>query len=215
MFDLHFCVPPIPENPTSIVILLHGYGSNGGNMRDIATFWQSKLPHTVFYVPNAPAPHPEAPGGYQWCPLESRDTQILMTESEKAFPIITGHIRDVQKHFGIGWDRTAVVGFSQGCYMGLATALHTAQLCKAVVGYSGGLHYTVKDIKASTQDWEALLIHGTGDSIAPFSASQSAQALLQRAGFKCELVLEPGVDHTITYEGLKRGLKFLQSILKE
>lgn len=214
MFDLHFCVPPIPANPTNIVILLHGYGSNGDNMRDIAEFWQPQLPNTIFYAPNAPAPHPAVRGGHQWCPLESRDAQILMTESEKAYPIITDHIRSIQKHFGIGWDRTAIVGFSQGSYMGLATALHTAQLCRAVVGYSGGLHYTIQNIKASPQDWEALLIHGTSDSVVSPAASKDAQDLLQRAGFKCELVLEPGVEHTISYEGLKKGLKLLQKTLK-
>jgi phospholipase/carboxylesterase len=214
MFQPNFCASPIPENPKNLVILLHGYGSNGENISIIADAWRSKLPDTVFYAPNAPMPHPEVRGGYQWCPLESRDAHILMAESEKAFPVITDHIRSVQKHFGIGWDRTAIVGFSQGCYMGLATALHTPQLCRALVGYSGGLHYAVQDIKASPQDWEALLVHGTYDTVVPFSASQDAQKLLQQASFNCGLILEPGLDHTISYEGLQKGLEFLQHLFQ-
>lgn len=40
--------------PTSMVILLHGYGSNGDDLIGLAPFWRDALPNTVFLSPNAP-----------------------------------------------------------------------------------------------------------------------------------------------------------------
>jgi phospholipase/carboxylesterase len=40
---------------TSLVILLHGYGSNGEDLIGLAPHWRALLPTTAFVSPNAPA----------------------------------------------------------------------------------------------------------------------------------------------------------------
>ena len=54
---------------TSLVVLLHGYGSNGEDLIGLAPHWQPLLSTTAFVSPNAPQPCPGAPGGYQWWAL--------------------------------------------------------------------------------------------------------------------------------------------------
>src|ERR1700755_2829096 len=65
-------VPPASGGAArSMVILLHGYGSNGDDLIGLAPYWRGALPDTVFISPNAPQPCPGAPGGRQWWPLTS------------------------------------------------------------------------------------------------------------------------------------------------
>ena len=40
--------------PKQIVLLLHGYGSNGADLIALAPHWQRGLPDALFLAPNAP-----------------------------------------------------------------------------------------------------------------------------------------------------------------
>ena len=57
--------------PQSMVIFLHGYGSNGDDLIGLAEYWRGALPDTVFLSPNAPEICPGAPDGYQWWGLSN------------------------------------------------------------------------------------------------------------------------------------------------
>ena len=49
--------------PQNLVILIHGYGSNGDDLIGLVPHWQNALPETAFIAPNAPARCPGEPGG--------------------------------------------------------------------------------------------------------------------------------------------------------
>src|SRR5580700_7391185 len=57
---------PARSGAKSLVILAHGYGSNGEDLIGLVPHWREALPDTAFVSPNAPEPCPGAPGGYQW-----------------------------------------------------------------------------------------------------------------------------------------------------
>jgi len=61
--------PASGRDPQSLVILLHGYGSNGADLMGLVPYWRDALPDTAFMAPNAPEACPAAPGGYQWWAL--------------------------------------------------------------------------------------------------------------------------------------------------
>jgi len=63
--------PAAGAAPRSLVILLHGYGSNGADLIGLVPYWRAALPDTLFLAPNAPQACPGAPGGRQWWPLTS------------------------------------------------------------------------------------------------------------------------------------------------
>ena len=47
-------VPPASGAlPRSLVILLHGYGSNGEDLISLAPYWRGVLPDTAFIAPMA------------------------------------------------------------------------------------------------------------------------------------------------------------------
>ena len=58
--------------PSSLVIFLHGYGSNGEDLISLAPYWERALPETAFVSPNAPFAC-EIGFEYQWFPLSDLD----------------------------------------------------------------------------------------------------------------------------------------------
>lgn len=91
MIDRPRWVPASGTVAQSLVILLHGYGSNGDDLISLAPHWAGALPATVFVAPNAPDPCPGAPGGYQWwtlpvglMALESASPLLSRTSSVRA-----------------------------------------------------------------------------------------------------------------------------------
>src|SRR5690606_41824665 len=54
--------------PRQVVVLLHGYGSDGQDLIALGQHWRALLPEGLFVAPNAPGACPDNPTGYPWCP---------------------------------------------------------------------------------------------------------------------------------------------------
>ena len=54
---------PRGTTPTSLVVLLHGYGANGDDLIALGDGWRRWLPDTVFVAPNAPEAIPAEDSG--------------------------------------------------------------------------------------------------------------------------------------------------------
>ena len=63
---------PAREPATHLVVLCHGYGSDGNDLIGLAPHWRGLLPGAAFASPNAPSHCDQNPGGYQWFPLSRR-----------------------------------------------------------------------------------------------------------------------------------------------
>ena len=50
----------------NIVVMLHGYGSNGYDLIKLAYEWQDEFPNTLFSSPNAPFKFNNYPGRFMW-----------------------------------------------------------------------------------------------------------------------------------------------------
>ena len=123
--------------PRSMVILLHGYGSNGDDLIGLVPYWRDALPDTVFLSPNAPEPCPGAPGGRQWWALTNFSPDARAAGVRQAAPVLNGFIDSQLAVYGLTEDRLALVGFSQGTMMALHVGLRRS--IAGIVGYSGML----------------------------------------------------------------------------
>ena len=77
--------------PRHIVLLLHGYGSNGADLISLAPHWQAALPGALFLAPNAP----QRTGygeGYQWWSLHGFSPQALAAGAREAAPAINAFV---------------------------------------------------------------------------------------------------------------------------
>src|SRR3981189_1868886 len=104
--------PPAGGDPTSMVIFLHGYGSNGADLMGLVPYWRGGLPGTVFLAPAAPPARPGGPGGYQWWALTDLSPAARAAGVRQAAPALQSYIDAQLAHYGLADDRLALVGFS-------------------------------------------------------------------------------------------------------
>ena len=200
--------PASGRAPTSIVILAHGYGSNGEDLIGLAPYWREALPDTVFIAPNAPQPCPGAPGMFQWWPVWDMDRR---DGARGAAPILDTFIDTELARYGLGEDRLALVGFSQGTMISLHVAPRRPRQIAGVVGYSGMLVDPAPDNVLTRPP--ILLVHGEADPMVPIAAFHQAEAGLTELGFQVATHVSPGLGHSIDLDGLRLGGAFLTQVL--
>lgn len=202
-------VPPASGRaPRSIVILAHGYGSNGEDLIGLAPHWRAILPDTLFVAPNAPEPCPGAPGGYQWWPVWDTDRRLGVRAAE---PVLNAFIDAELARHGLTDDRLALVGFSQGTMLSLHVGPRRERQVAGIVGYSGML--VEGDEEELRTRPPVLLLHGDEDPMIPITAFERAGQTLKRLGFPLATHVSQGLGHSIDIEGLRLGGAFLARVL--
>ena len=195
--------------PTSLVVLLHGYGSNGEDLIGLTPFWQDALPDTLFVAPNAPQICPGAPDGYQWWALTSLSPEARAAGVGQSAPILNAFIDDLLARYGLAEDRLVLIGFSQGTMMALHVGPRRAGAIAGIIGFSGML----ADPEALAEDVRSkppvLLIHGDADDVLPVSSLVRARQTLETLGFDVSSHVSPGLGHGIDEAGIGLGLDFL------
>jgi phospholipase/carboxylesterase len=196
----------------SMVILLHGYGSNGDDLIGLVPYWRAALPHTVFLSPNAPQPCPGAPGGRQWWPLTSFSPQARAAGVQEAAPALNAFIDQQLAAYGLTEDRLGLVGFSQGTMVALHVGPRRGRLA-GILGYSGMLADPDELAAGPHATPPVLLVHGDADPMVPVAALHQAAASLKPLGFEVATHVSPGLGHSIDEAGLRLGGQFLSRVL--
>ena len=197
----------------SLVILLHGYGSNGEDLIGLAPHWRAGLPDTAFIAPNAPERCPGAPGGYQWWGITSLDPSAMIAGAARAAPVLDAFIdRELERH-GLVENHLALVGFSQGTMMSLQVGPRRPRTLAGIVGYSGMLANAAGLDDETVRKPPVLLVHGDSDPMIPLAAFHRTREALSRHGFPLETHVSPGLGHSIDAAGLTLGERFLKRVL--
>jgi phospholipase/carboxylesterase len=202
--------PASGEPARSLVVLLHGYGSNGDDLISLAPNWRGALPTTAFVSPNAPEPCPGAPGGYQWWALTGGDRAL---GAASAAPVLDAFIDAELARHGLDDSRLALVGFSQGTMMALQVGPRRPHRLAGIVGYSGMLADEAGLAAPGVTRPPILLIHGDADPMIPVAALQRASDALTRNGFEVRTHVSRGLGHSIDLAGLQLGERFLAQVL--
>jgi len=200
---------------TKLMVLLHGYGSDGNDLIGLARYWQSALPEMLFVAPNGPEKCPMNPDGYQWFDLDMNREISRLTGSKKARPVLEKFLDQLWEQTGFDASQTILVGFSQGGMMALDVGLRLKKQPLGIISFSGGL--------TGENDWEShikikppvCLVHGEGDDVVPVSLSINSKTRLEKIGIKIAMQIEPGLGHTISVEGLGFALAFMRELLME
>lgn len=195
--------------PQSMVIFLHGYGSNGDDLIGLAEYWRGALPDTVFLSPNAPEICPGAPDGYQWWGLSNLTPGGRAAGVRKPAAGLNAFIDAKLTEYGLDEARMALVGFSQGTMMALHVGPRRTQALAGIVGFSGMLadpdELTVEVVTRPP----VLLIHGDADEVLPVASLPRAKQGLEAAGLDVVTHVSPRLGHSIDEMGLRLGATFL------
>ena len=205
--------PASGRDPQQLVILIHGYGSNGDDLIGLVPHWQSALPDTVFVAPDGPAPCPGAPGGYQWWPLTTLSMEERAAGARQAAPVLDGFIDEQLARFGLTEQQLALVGFSQGTMMALHVGPRRERQIAGIVGYSGMLADPGGLAANLRSKPPVLLIHGDADDILPIAAFHQAKTALTQLDFDLTTHVSHGLGHSVDEAGLALGREFLRKVL--
>ena len=192
-----------------LVVLCHGYGSDGNDLIALAPFWQQLLPDADFVSPNAPQRCDGNPMGYQWFPITRLDPAEIAAGVSGAAPVLAAFISGQLAARGLDASRLALVGFSQGTMMALHVGLRMAAPPACIVGFSGALAMPERLPDEIRGRPPVLLVHGELDDMLPVSRMYMAVQALGATQVPVQWHVSPGLGHSIDQTGLELGGRFI------
>lgn len=196
--------------PRKLVILAHGYGSNGEDLIGLGHYWRQVLPNAAFVAPDAPEPVPGFFGGYQWFPITRLDPEEMAAGARRAAAALNDLIDAELERHSLSASDCALVGFSQGTMMSLHVGLRRPETLAAIVGFSGALVGPERLAEEIRSRPPVLLAHGDMDDMVPVQALHAASAALADMGVPLRTHVSPGLGHSIANDGLELAGDFLR-----
>lgn len=208
-------LPPASGQTKQLVVLLHGYGSDGNDLISLGQYWKARFPDALFVAPNAPHPCDGNPFGYQWFAIDFDREMSRLIGAETARPIIETFLTDLWAQTGLGAAETVLVGFSQGAMMALDTGLRLSAPLKGIIAFSGLVIAPERLKNEIVSRPPVLLVHGDVDEVVPALGSEGALSLLKDLGVDTRLHLSAGSGHTIAQDGLDAATGFLNTLFAD
>jgi phospholipase/carboxylesterase len=200
------------ESVKSLVVLLHGYGSNGDDLIGLAHEWTKSLPHTAFVAPHAPTTLPQMHHAYQWFGIWDLTPWQIEQGLRHVTPQVVDFVKAQAARFKLGLDRVVLVGFSQGTMLSLHVGLRDLQGLAGIIGYSGAMVSPETLVSEKTTKMPpVLLVHGMMDNIVPWGATQMAADTITQQGGTVDTLFRPMLVHSIDRDGIDSGMRRIQA----
>ncbi len=205
---------PFSKNkPQQIVVMCHGYGGDGRDISVLATNWQRFLPDAIFLCPNAPEICAINPQGYQWFDLTSEKEEVILEKSLAAEEKLNTFLDQAFDNFQLEPNNLALVGFSQGCMMGIQVGLKKKKQINCLIGYSGKVINQKHLSDNINSKPKIFLMHGANDTIVPPTYLLEAKEYFTNHRLKIKIKMFKNCEHRIPVEGSSLGLQFLKKNL--
>lgn len=202
--------PKIKTENTSLLILLHGYGSNEEDLFSFA----GELPDDLIIV-SARAPQALGFGSYAWYTIHFNNPKGKFSdlpEAIKAREIIAVFIDEVQKKYGISAEKTFLLGFSQGTILSYAVALNYPEKVQKIIALSGYVNPELLPDSINSKDYSKLdfyISHGSVDQVIPIEWANKAPDFLKQLNIK-HCYKEFLVGHGVTPQNFFEFSKWIE-----
>jgi phospholipase/carboxylesterase len=203
-------VLPASGRPTLLYIYLHGVGAGALQMAPVADRFAQAWPHAVHLMPEGFDAFGEAADGRQWFSRDGITEENRPERVAAAVMKLTAFVNDAQRHFGIEFAATALVGFSQGAVVALEAVQREPALAGRVVALGGRYARLPEAAPPSTV---LHLVHGKDDAVVPARHAVEAAARLVALGGDVTADVIPGVGHALDPELIERAVLHLQTYL--
>ena len=203
--------PPTTGSPTGALILTHGRGADAGDLEPLLPLLDPDR-RLLGIFPRGPLALP--PGGRHWYIVR----EIGFPDAGTFLPTNTElgtYLDGVLAEHGLGWDRTALAGFSQGAVMSYALGLGAGRPRPAAILAFSGFIPTVEGFEldlGSRTGLPVAIAHGTYDPVISVEFGRQATTLLEEAGLAVSYREDP-VAHTIAPGGIAQALTVLADAL--
>ncbi|MCZ8335699.1 MAG: alpha/beta fold hydrolase [Rhodobacteraceae bacterium] len=212
----HHTLPARSGRTHSLVVLLHGFGSNGAAMLGLAKTLSTALPDTAFLAPDAPDAPAGRPGGRMWFTIpelggsSAIEADLRLQASARQ---LDAFLDDQLAAHGLPASAMALLGYSQGAGMAYEVAPRRRDQLAGVVAIAGRMKR--KDTLAaevrSTPPF--LILSGAEDRLLTADEITQTADTLAQVGIPAILIIIAGVEHDISDDGLAKAKDFLKSVL--
>lgn len=204
---------PAEGRPEQLILLLHGWRSDGRAMAPLAQALRTAFPQAAVLAPDGPlafvreasgfareepeegaAAEPPPDLGRMWYSIEGLTPENWPGRVADCLPPLVAWVRAQQQRLGVGPAATAIGGFSQGAILSLAAALHEDGLAGRVLAFGGCL---VAPPAAAPQHTTVHLFHGGGDEVIPADGSRQALQWLGELEGDATLDIAEGIGHEV------------------
>jgi phospholipase/carboxylesterase len=164
-----------------VLVLLHGLGANEQDLLGLAPELDPRFELVALRAPNE-----VGPGRYGW--FQTRFTPQGPVHDVAGAEAARGRVVEALKVLRQRTDRLYVLGFSQGAILSLSIVLTEPGLVDGVIAISGR---TLDEVSARSTVHgggpKILVMHGTRDTVLPWSNAVATRAALEAHGLTFQL----------------------------
>ena len=213
IFNTNIIEPLSKLKPKQIIVLCHGYGGDGKDISTLAINWRRFLPDAIFLSPDAPEVCSISPRGFQWFDLSEEKEEIILEKSLIAEEKLNKFLDQILDNYQLQSNNLALIGFSQGCMIGMQVALKKKQAINCLIGYSGKIMNKKNLSDNIVSKPKIFLMHGENDTIISPVHLLEAKEYLNKHDIKIKTKIFKNCEHRIPQEGISLGLEFLKKNL--
>ncbi|MGF1495634.1 MAG: alpha/beta hydrolase [Elainellaceae cyanobacterium] len=207
--------PKTGQPATGLFVALHGWGANAADLSGLAPYLGAEDYYMLF--PDAPFPHPYAPGGFMWYDLPAQYSFQSQPDFDRQPDLQTSRdrllnwLQTLEQATGIPLSRTVLAGFSQGGAMTLDVGSRLP--LAALMVMSGYLHapLTPQEPASEASLPPVLVVHGRQDPVVPLAAAHQVRDRLTELGADVEYH-ELDMGHEISMNALNLMQTFMQRV---
>jgi phospholipase/carboxylesterase len=188
--------PPAGGVAKQLFLLFHGVGAAPDDLVPLGQILAKQFPQSAIVSVQAPHDCPYS-SGFQWFSVDGITEAQRPARIAQALPLFQQTVQHWQQAFGVGADVTALVGFSQGAIMALASTQQAPSLAARIVALSGRFGSLPE---AAPENCTLHLIHGKQDSVIPYAHTVHAAERLVQLGADITADVIPFAGHEINEE---------------
>ncbi len=198
-----------PSKAAQLILLFHGVGSNAQSLTGLGLAYVQAFPQAMVVAVDAPHPSELAPGGRQWFSVTGVTEENRPTRVDAALPAFEFAVRHWQERAGVDAAGTALVGFSQGAIMALASALQPEPVAARVLALSG--RFARLPEEPLHEGSTIHLLHGKADAVMPYNHAIEGAMRLKSLGVDFTADVLPFIGHELHPDLVALAVEKLQS----
>jgi phospholipase/carboxylesterase len=195
-------LPPEPRNGATVIVLLHGRGSDRHDLEPLARFLP---PDAIVVTPQAPFSGADWGYGPGWAWYRFLGGDRPEPESfTKSQAMLGDLLSALPGELPVSPGLIALGGFSQGGTMSMGYALTHPGTVPLIINMSGFVP-AVPAVRITPNSVEGMRFfwgHGTGDEMVPFSLAVAGRGMLEKAGAHLTNH-DYGTDHAVIPQELR------------
>jgi len=198
----------------TLVVFLHGVGSNADGFHAIAKELAPSLPHAELVIVDGFHPFDQGPSGRQWFSIRGINDANRAERVRGAGEEVSSWIDAELDRRKLGHDRLVLVGFSQGAIVSSWLSVHRTPRPRAVLMFSGLVGIASDEAPVAGVPVPVFMAHGDRDPVISVSVVDPGVRTLEAWGAQVTKHVYANLDHRIDGRELTDAKAFLAATLR-